>query len=337
MTFQIHIDASDQTFACESGETVLDAALRQGIELPYSCRKSVCGNCRGLVLQGELVPGTAGGSHEAGIQSPNEHLFCHAQAASDLVIRPRSWQRIDPNARKTVQAKVFRITQAASDVTVLQLRLAAGVRVKFKAGQYLQVLLADGQRRAFSMASAPHESDSVQLHIRQVPNGHFSAGILPTLKVGDMLSLELPHGDFWLREDSDRPLVLVAGGTGFAPIQSIINHMVRQKLQRDITLYWGSRQAEGLYAAEQIAKWEKTLPALRYVPVLSDEPGDSGWTGRRGLVHEAVLADHADLSSSEVYACGAPPMVAALRQACATRGLPDAHFHSDAFVSSQGQ
>lgn len=334
MTHQITIEASDIAFTCEHGETVLDAADRQGIELPYSCRKGVCGNCRGQVLAGQLVPGTEGGSHETGIQSADEHLFCRAQAASDLLIRPRSWQRRDPAARKTLSAKVFRITQPASDVTVLQLRFAAGVRVKFLAGQYLQVILPDGQRRSFSMANAPFESDGVQLHIRHVVGGHFSAGILPGLKPGDMLQLELPHGDFWLREDSEQPLLMVAGGTGFAPIKSIIDHMVRRKIHRPVTLYWGSRQPEGLYAPEVITKWLQAMPGLRYEPVISDPIGAATWTGRTGWVHEAVLASYDSLADWDVYACGAPAMVSALRRACVEeRGLPVNRFFSDSFVS----
>ncbi|MBU0587178.1 MAG: 2Fe-2S iron-sulfur cluster binding domain-containing protein [Gammaproteobacteria bacterium] len=334
MTHYIKIEGSEVAFSCEDSETVLDAAARNGIELPYSCRKGVCGNCRGLVLEGQLVPGTTGGSSEAGIHSDNEHLFCHARAASDLVIRPRSWQQIDPNARKTLQAKVFRIAQPASDVTVLQLRFGAGVRAKFLAGQYLQVLLPDGQRRAFSMANAPHESDCVQLHIRHVPGGRFSMDMLPSLKVGDPLQLELPHGDFWLREVGERPLIMVAGGTGFAPIKSIIDHLVRRKIERPLSLYWGSRQPEGLYAPEVIAKWLQMLPGMRYEPVVSDPDLNATWSGRTGLVHEAVLADYLDLSKYDIYACGAPAMVAALRRACIEqRGLPEDHFFSDSFVS----
>lgn len=333
MTHQIKIDGSEIAFSCEHGETVLDAAVRNGIELPYSCRKGVCGNCRGVVLEGQLVPGTAGGSAEAGIHADNEHLFCHAQAASDLLIRPRSWQRVDPHARKILPAKIFRITQPASDVTVLQLRFAAGQRAKFQAGQYLQVILPDGQRRSFSMANAPHESDGVQLHIRHVPGGHFSMGVLPGLKAGDLLQLELPHGDFWLREDGERPQIMVAGGTGFAPIKSIIDHMVRRKISRPLVLYWGSRQVEGLYASEVITKWQQILPGLHYVPVVSDAPAGT-WPGRTGLVHEALLADHVDLSSHDVYACGAPAMVAALRRVCVEQiGLPEDRFFCDAFVS----
>lgn len=335
MTHQIKIEGSDVAFSCAHGETVLDAAARNGIELPYSCRKGVCGNCRGLILEGDLEPGTSGGSAEAGIQAANEHLFCRAQALSDLVIRPRSWKRIDPSARKILQAKIFRITQPASDVSILQLRFAAGQRAKFQAGQYLQVILSDGQRRAFSMANAPHESDGVQLHIRHVPNGHFSAGILPTLKPGDLLQLELPHGDFWLREDSERPLIMVAGGTGFAPIKSIVDDMVRRKISRPLLLYWGSRQVEGLYAPEVIEKWKNTLTAFHYVPVVSDAPAGI-WAGRNGFVHEAVFADHDDLSGHDVYACGAPAMVSALRNVCIEqRGLHADRFFSDAFVSHE--
>lgn len=335
MTYTIRIDGSDVSFDSAPDETILDAAARHGIELPYSCRKGVCGNCRGQVLRGQVSSSGSAG-HEAAAMAPDEHLFCHARAESDLCIRPRSWQRLDPDSRKTLEAKVFRITQPASDVTALQLRFASGTRAKFQAGQYLQVILADGQRRSFSMANAPHENDGVLLHIRHLPGGHFSEKVLPALAQGDVLKVELPFGDFRLREDSDRPMLLVAGGTGFAPIKSIIDHMVRRKSTRPLALYWGARQPQGLYALEWIAKWQRALPQLRFEPVIS-EAADCGWSGRTGLVHEAVLADHGSLAGHEVYACGAPAMVNALRQACVMeRQLPPEHFFSDAFVSQGG-
>lgn len=337
MNHEIRIDGSDVAFDCASEESVLDAAARAGIELPYSCRKGVCGNCRGHVLQGTLVAGTEGGGHETGLRDAHEHLLCKARPASDLTIAPRHWQRVDPTLRKTLQAKVFKITQPAPDVTVLQLRLPAGVRAKFQAGQYLQVILPDGQRRPYSMANPPHENDGLQLHVRREPGGAFSDGLLPTLKAGDLLAVELPHGDFFLREDSDRPLVLVAGGTGFAPIQSILGHIVRKRIARPVSLYWGGRLPSDLYAPQQVEKWKTALPGLRYEPVVSrPQPGD-GWTGRTGRLPEAVLSDFADLSGHEVYACGAPAMVSALREACTgQRGLPDERFFSDAFVSQAG-
>jgi NAD(P)H-flavin reductase len=284
------------------------------------------------VVHGDLASGTQGGSHEAGITQADEHLFCRAQPASDLSIAPKTWRRVDPTARKTLQAKVFKKIQLAPDVTQLQLRFPAGVRVKFKAGQYLHVLLPDGQRRSYSMANAPHESDAVQLHIRHLPQGHFSEGVLRELKTGDMLTLEIPHGDFYLREDSDRPVLMVAGGTGFAPIKSMVDHIVRQKLLRTVHVYWGARTPEGIYAADVLARWAQQLPALKVHPVLSHVTDTHAWQGRVGWVHEAVAADFQDLSGWDVYACGGLPMVNALRAVCAQRGLPEAHFYSDAFV-----
>ena len=332
MSFKIQIEGSDVAFDCAATENLLDAAMRQGIEMPYSCRKGVCGNCKGRVVQGELLSGTQGGSHEAGIHQPDEHLFCRAQPASDLSIAPKTWHRVDPTARKIFQGKVFKKIQLAPDVTQLQLRFPAGVRVKFKAGQYLQLLLPDGQRRSYSMANAPHESDAVQLHIRNLPQGHFSDAMLKNIQVGDFLKLELPHGDFWLREDSERPMLMVAGGTGFAPIKSILDHIVRQKLQRTVHLYWGARTQQGIYNADVLTRWAQQFPSWVLHPVLSDATDVITWNGRVGYVHEAVRADFKDLSDWDVYACGSMPMVTALRDVCAQLGLPDANFYSDAFV-----
>jgi NAD(P)H-flavin reductase/ferredoxin len=332
VSFKIQIQGSDEAFDCASSENLLDAAMRQGIEMPYSCRKGVCGNCKGRVVHGELVLGTQGGSHETGVNQPDEHLFCRAQPASDLSIDPTSWHRVDPNARKIVQAKLFKKIQLASDVTQLQLRFSAGVRVKFKAGQYLQLLLPDGQRRSYSMANAPHESDSVQLHIRNLPRGYFSDTMLKNIQIGDLLKVELPHGDFWLREDSERPLLMVAGGTGFAPIKSILDHIIRQKLQRKVHLYWGAREQEGIYANDLLARWSQQSPSWVIHPVLSELPDGSIWKGRLGFVHEAVQADFENLNDWDVYACGGMPMVTALRGVCKQLGLPDANFYSDVFV-----
>ncbi len=332
----IRIDGSDVAFACPDGETVLDAAARAGIELPYSCRKGVCGNCRAHLLDGRLVPGTEGGSHETGIRDANEHLLCRARPDSDLLIAPRHWQRTDPGERKTLQAKVFRVQRPAPDVTVLQLRLPAGVRARFKAGQHLQVLLPAGERRPYSMANAPHDNDNLQLHIRHEAGGRFSDGLLPTLQVGDTLSVELAHGDFWLREDSERPLLLAAGGTGFAPIRSIVEHLIRQRSGRAARLYWGGRVPADLYAPEQLARWKTTRPSLEVETVLSRPPADGSWTGRTGRLPAALLADlgEGSLADHEVYACGAPALVAALREVCTgPLGLPAGRFHSDAFVS----
>lgn len=336
MSYEIRIDGTDVAFEAQAGQTVLDAAAKHGIELPYSCRKGVCGNCRGRLVAGELVPGTAGGSHETGINAADEHLFCRAQPASNLLIAPRSWHRIDPDARKTYAAAVFRNELVASDVSRLQLRFATGVRARFAAGQYLQVILPGGQRRSFSMANAPHENDGVQLHIRHMPGGGFTSGILPGLVKGDILQVELPHGDFFLREDSDRPLLFIAGGTGFAPVKSIIDHIIKRNIDRPVTLFWGAREPAGLYAQEVVHKWIRQRPALRYEPVVSDSVDASDWRARRGLVHHAVLESFASVKDFDVYACGAPVMVQAVRTALEDRrGLPPSQFFSDSFVTEQ--
>jgi len=334
VSFNIRIDGTEVIFKSEPGQSVLDAAEKHGLELPYSCRKGICGNCKGRVLAGQLRTGTGGGSHESGINAADEHLFCRAQAASDLLIAPRSWQRIDPSARKVLTATVFRNQRAASDVSMLHLRFPAGMRVKFKAGQYLQVVLPDGNRRSFSMANAPHESDSVQLHIRHMPNGGFTASTVPKLKPGDALRLEVPYGDFFLREDSERPLLFVAGGTGFAPIKSIIDHVIRRNIQRPMTLFWGVRNPGGLYAQDVVSRWLRQRPSLRYEPVISDPVELSAWSGRRGLVHEQVLECFQSVKDFDVYTSGAPVMVQAVRTTLQDlRDLPPNQFFSDSFVT----
>jgi NAD(P)H-flavin reductase/ferredoxin len=333
MSYEIRIDGTDVKFQAEPGQTVLDAASKHGIEIPYSCRKGACGNCKGRVIRGELTPGTGGGGHEAGINAPDEHLFCRAQPASDLLIAPRSWRHIDPNARKILTATVLRNQLAASDVSILHLRFPAGVRARFNAGQYLEVLAPDGRRRAFSMANAPHESDGVQLHIRHMPGGAFTSNVVPGLVKGDVLQIELPFGDFYLREDSDRPLLFIAGGTGFAPVKSMIDHIIRRGIQRPMTLFWGARDPSGLYATQIVEKWLKQRPSLRYEPVVSGPPDAAAWNGRRGRVHQAVLESFDSVEDYDVYACGAPGMVQSARTALEDqRGLPADRFFSDAFV-----
>jgi 2Fe-2S type ferredoxin len=334
MTYQVQVAQTDYRFECAADESVLDAAQRAGLELPYSCKKGICGNCRGKVTQGtvQMSGATEGLSHterEAGFV-----LYCRAKPTSDLVLAPVEVRRADPSARRTVAAKVFRLSRPAHDVTVLQLRFPAGTRVRFRAGQYLQIVLDDGERRSFSMANSPTLTDGALLHIRHVTGGRFSGAVLPHLQQGDMLNVELPYGDFYLREDSDKPIVLVASGTGFAPIQSIVDYALARNVQRPMHLYWGARRAEDLYALDVPARWIARRPDFRFIPVLSEPEPGANWTGRTGLVHRAVMEDHTSLAGVQVYACGAPVMTRAAREDfTALRGLPEAEFFSDAFVA----
>ncbi|MFC3678345.1 2Fe-2S iron-sulfur cluster-binding protein [Ferrovibrio xuzhouensis] len=331
MTYQIRISDQDISFACEPGETVLDAAERAGYAIPYSCRKGACNTCEAALIAGAAAVAGHGGV----IRGPCDPvLLCRTRPQSNLEIRPQRIDRTEPPARKRLPASVYRMTRPTPDVAVIQLRYPAGNRMKFKAGQYLQVELADGSRRSFSMANPPQESDGVQLHIRHVPGGVFSEGVLAALQAGDKLTIELPFGDFFLRDASaDTPVILLATGTGFAPIKSIVEDAIKRGLKRPMRLYWGARRTADLYMPELPQKWAARHAWFAFIPVLSEAEAD--WTGRRGLVHQAVLDDHGDLSTSTVYACGNPLMIAKARHAFTTQaGLPTAAFHCDAFVPS---
>lgn len=325
MDFRIVIADSDIAFQCAAGETVLDAAERAGYAVPYSCRKGVCSTC-----EGDIVAGEGHSRVQGDLAGPAQRtLLCCLRPATDMTIAPRRIEKREAVARKTLDVAVYRVTQAASDVSVVQLRLPAGVRAKFRAGQYLQIELGDGTHRNYSMANPPHESDSVQLHVRHVPGGRFSEGVLRGLTQGDRLRVVLPFGEFTLREASDKPAILIATGTGFAPVKSIIEDAIRRKLARTLYLYWGARRAEDLYLSELARRWHDS-GRLVFVPVLS-EPGEA-WQGRRGLVHEAVLEDFDTLEDHEVYACGSPAMTRVARETFVGAGLREEDFFSDAFV-----
>lgn len=330
MNHRIAIAGSDVAFECAGNESVLDAAARAGIELPYSCRKGVCGNCAGAVVRGEVAAvGTGALANET--CRPGQVLFCMCAPRGDIEIAPTAMRRIDPAARKRFKAKVFRNERAAPDVSVLQLRLPAGQRAKFRAGQYLQLSLPDGSTRSYSMANAPHESDAVTLHVRHVPGGAFSARV-PQLAAGELLDIELPFGAFSLQENEARPVVFVAGGTGFAPVKSILDDMLKRRIDRPVTLIWAARQADGIYLRPAVARWQKQWPRMRLVIALSDggAAGDGVFAGR---ADEALLAACPDLKGHELYCCGSPAMVSAVRDAALRhRELEPGDFHSDVFV-----
>ena len=328
MTHTIAVEESDISFPCNDGETILVAAERAGYTMPYSCRKGVCASCEGFLSKGDVKQRSKEMTGPAG-----KVLFCTATAKSDLTIRPRRISRHDPLARKKIKARVFRMSRPADDVAILQLRFPASIRAKFKAGQYLRIRTPDGDERSFSMANAPQESDGVQLHIRHVPGGAFSEKVLASLQLDDKLEVEVPFGDFHLREDNQARYVFVATGTGFAPLKSILDDMIRRRLNREVRFYWGGRSEADLYLAKTCEKWAKRYPWFTFIPVLSE--ANAKWTGRRGLVHAAVLEDVPNLSDRHVYACGNPMMIEAARNEFTARaGLPSDHFYADAFIPS---
>jgi NAD(P)H-flavin reductase/ferredoxin len=328
MTFQIAVHQTDIAFPCEAGETVLDAAERAGYSLPYSCRKGICSTCEAELCRG----GVASGGKQA--EGPTSGvLLCRATPQTDIVIHPKRINRHDPAARKKITANVYRVSRPADDVYTLLLRFPAGIRARFRAGQYLRIAMGDGDTRNFSMANAPRESDGVQLHIRRIPGGQFSDGVLARLAKGDKLEVEIPFGEFYLRTGTDKPIVCLATGTGFAPIKSIVEDLIARGNTRQVRLYWGGRRQQDLYLSSLAEKWQARIPWLKFTPVLS-EP-DAGWQGATGLVHEVVLRDIPDLSARQVYACGNPLMIrSAQRDFEARAGLRDGQFFADPFVSS---
>jgi NAD(P)H-flavin reductase/ferredoxin len=328
MTFTIQVAGSEFSFPCEPREFVLDAAERAGYSMPSSCRKGVCNTCETALLSGEVE------QRGRGRRTPRDGtaLMCRSQPRADLTIQPRRFERIDIFRRKKITTTVYRLTRPAPDVTILTLRFPIGLRAPFKAGQYLQVIMEDSDRRNFSMANAARHNDVAELHIRHVPGGKFSEGALSRLSVGDPLQVEIPYGSFHLRP-SFRPVILLASGTGFSPIKSMVETAIQSGHQRPMHLYWGARRREDIYLFDLPVLWQKRVPWFTFTPVLS-EP-DMAWPGRTGMVHNAVCEDQQNLAGFEVYACGNPLMVeAAQRDFTAGHCLSEAQFFADAFVKS---
>lgn len=332
MNHQVTVAGTGIRFPCAPDESVLDAAERAGYALPYSCRKGVCASCAGHLAEGRAeVRG-----HGAVAGPADDVLLCQARPRGDLVVAPRRITERGAVTRAVHTLRVHRVSWPADDVVAVQLRLPAGRRVKFTAGQYLKVLLPDGDTRSYSLANPPHRNDSVLLHVRVVPHGRFSERIATRLRKGDQLTVELPHGAFGLDTDpgrSGRPALLLATGTGFAPLRSLVEDCVKRGDTRPLHLYWGGRREQDLYEQHTARDWAARLPWLTFTPVLSrPEPG---WQGRVGHVQDAALADHPDLSGHDVYACGSDTMTRAALDTLTTRGgLDPARFFCDAFVAS---
>jgi CDP-4-dehydro-6-deoxyglucose reductase len=336
MTCRVIIKPSDHAFDVEPDETVLAAALRQNFPLPYGCRDGACGTCKGRVLEGKVDFGRyqstalSDADREAGYA-----LFCQAKPLSDLVIEAREIGAVRDIPIKMLPCRVQQLERLAPDVIAMHLRLPANERLQFLAGQYIEILLKDGKRRAFSMANAPHDDEHLQLHLRHYPGGSFTAYVFNQMKEREILRFQGPFGTFFLREDSSKPIIFLASGTGFAPIKSIVEHAFHRCIDRTMKLYWGARTRADLYLDALARGWADEHPNFSYVPVLSEARPEDAWEGRTGLVHEAVMADHPNLSWYQVYACGAPVMVEAAHRDFTSRcALPEDEFLSDAFTTA---
>jgi CDP-4-dehydro-6-deoxyglucose reductase len=331
---QVRLEPSGRTFTVNSGETILEAAIRQGVGLPYGCRNGACGACKGVLKSGSLEYG----EHQARAITQEEKaagkaLTCCTKPQSDVVLEIRELAGLKDLTIRTLPARVERIEMPAVDVAILYLKLPASERLQFLAGQYIDILMKGGVRRSYSMANAPHDDTHIQLHVRKTPGGTFSKYVFEEMKERAIVRFEGPLGSFYLREDSDKPMILVAGGTGFAPVKAVIEHAFHKGIDRQMVLYWGVRTLRDLYLPELPVKWQQEHENFTFIPVLSEPGPEDDWTGRTGLVHQAVLDDFPSLAGYQVYACGAPAMTdVAKKTFVEERGLPEDEFYCDAFT-----
>ncbi|MEO6920856.1 MAG: CDP-6-deoxy-delta-3,4-glucoseen reductase [Collimonas sp.] len=335
MSFQITVQPSGRQFICDEDETILSAAIRAGVGLPYGCKNGACSSCKGKLLEGEI---THGPHQEKALPAKEEQLgfalFCCATPHSDVTIEAREVAGIGEFPVRKMPTRIAKIDKVADDVVILSLQLPANERLQYLAGQYIEFILRDGKRRSYSMANAPYKDEHLTLHIRHMPGGVFTDQVFTTMKERDILRLEGPLGTFFLREDSDKPMVLLASGTGFAPIKALVEQCAHTGSQRPITLYWGGRRPQDLYMMALCEEWAATLPDFKFVPVISNAQPEDQWHGRSGFVHQAVIDDLPDLSAYQVYACGAPIVVeSAQRDFVALCKLPAEEFYADSFTS----
>ena len=334
---KVTIKNSGHTFDVRPSQTVLQAAIDAGINLPYGCRNGACGSCKAKLISGKIFHNDYQSSamSDAELAAGNT-LLCCAMALEDLTIECREVGGLAGIKPRILPARLAKKEWLAHDVLALHLQLPASERLQFKAGQYIEFILKDGSRRAYSIANAPHDNDFLQLHIRVLKGGAFSEFAANDLQEKAILRLEAPFGNFFLRENSEKPCIFMAGGTGFAPVKGIIEYMLHNNTKREITLYRGARQLQDLYMHELCEKWAELMPNVTYIPVLSEPATSDKWQGRIGLVHQAVLADainqNMDLSGYQAYVCGAPAMCEVAQTSFVQQGLLADEFFSDAFT-----
>ncbi len=338
MTFNVTVLPSGRSFTANPDEALLAAAIRQGIGMPYGCKDGACGSCKCKKLAGTVTHGP----HQLKALSHEEEaagfiLTCCGVAHSDLVLEARQVTDESAFPIKKMPSRVSAMARASHDVMVIRLQLPASDVFKYHAGQYVEFLLRDGDRRSYSMGNAPHtqlENPGLELHIRHMPGGKFTEHVFSAMKEKEILRVEGPYGSFFLREDSDKPMVLLAAGTGFAPIKALIEHMQFKGITRSAVLYWGGRRPADLYMNDWVQNKVSEMPNLTYVPVISNALPEDAWTGRTGFVHKAVLEDFPALSGHQVYACGAPIVVDSARADYRALGaLPEEEFFADAFTT----
>ena len=336
MNYTVSFEPSGHQVEVADGERVLTAALRHGLQLPYSCRGGACGACKAQIIEGAVsYPDGEPSGLNATEQAVGMALLCSAVPETNLRIEVHELIDDDQPEIKNLPCRIAKKEALNHDVLRLYLKLPETQRMRFLAGQYIEFLLQDGRRRAFSLANAPHRDELLELHIRHVPDGDFTDFLFNEAQEKAMLRVEGPFGQFTLRDDSPRARIMVAGGTGFAPIKGILEHAFAEEAPQEIYLYWGVRAKRDLYLDELPRHWVGMHANFHYIPVLSDPQDGDNWQGASGYVHQTVLQNHPDLSGFDVYAAGPPAMTDACAETFATAGLPIEHYYSDAFTYAE--
>ena len=330
--FHMLVHPDNRILPVRDGESLLDAALREGVAMPFDCRNGGCGKCKATLLQGRVDYGVFQEEFLTDEErAQGKLLACCAAPLSDIELEYVPVGTLGGVPVNVYTARVVQMEKLSHDVMRVILKVEGDETPQFYAGQYINIMLPGGEKRCFSFATAPHERGPIELHIRLIPGGKFTTYVFTQMKVGEVVRFEGPLGSFFLREDSVKPIIFVAGATGFAPVKSMLEHAFHVGLKRKMFLYWGVRSLRDLYLAALPRQWEQEHANFKFVPVLSDPRPEDHWTGRLGLVHEAILADFPDLARHQVYACGSAAMVAAAHPAFVARGLSEHDCFSDAF------
>jgi len=333
MTYHVNVQPSGHSFEIEENEFILDAALRQGVSFPYGCRSGACGTCLGNVISGEIeypdgLPVTIM-EHE---HKQGKAVFCVSVAKSDLTLEVKEVSNEDDIEIKTLPARVSSLRKLSEDVMEMTLKLPETERLAFRAGQYIEIILRDKSRRAFSIANSPSNDEVLELHLRHIEGGKFTDHVFNEMKEKALLRFEGPFGHFYIRDNSNRPLILIAGGTGFAPIKAMLEQLIEESDTRPVHFYWGVRTKSDLYRNDLAEKWAFQHKHIHYTPVLSEVQEDNkDWQGRTGFVHTAVMDDFDDLSGFDVYMAGPPIMIEAAKEGFTKQGLPEDQLFSDSF------
>jgi len=321
MAYKIEIQPADVHF--NSDNIILTDALEQSVPLEYSCKTGECGSCSAEVLAGEVKNESGEIVHSGSI------LTCQSKALSDVTLKANYYPELAYQKIQTLPCKVVNSQFVTDDILVLKLRFPPTASFDYLPGQYVN-LNFKGIKRSYSIANAKRIAGEIELHIRKLPNGQMSEALFSGIKENQLMRVEGPKGTFFIR-DNDKPLILLAGGTGIAPVKAMVEKLIENKDKRDIYIYWGMNNENSFYlnVFEELAK---EFSNIHYTPVLSS---DVEWCGRMGFVHQAVCDDFDSLHGYEVYACGSPVMINIAKKSFMNKKLPKEQFLSDAFTPAK--